>query len=130
MIHFLEYYPALLQYCEGEYRDNMVEADWAIELKFDDVKAMFDPIIEKIIQLIDSQLNLCNNDCFALIFVGKFVNSKYLQLRIKETFYSRVQHIHIPHCFESEVPIIRGGKYIKASFFQSKLIMLKFYFFC
>ncbi|CAB4446503.1 unnamed protein product [Rhizophagus irregularis] len=104
-----EYCPSLMQYIEGEYRDNMIENDWVIELKFDDVKAMFDPIIEKIIQLIDSQLRSCNDDCFALIFVGIFVKSEYLRLRIKETFCSRVQHIHIPHHIECEVPIIRGA---------------------
>ncbi|CAG8666495.1 139_t:CDS:2 [Rhizophagus irregularis] len=102
-----EYCSDLMQYCKGKYRDNMIKNEWVIELKLDDVKAMLDPIIEKIIQLIYSQLNLCNNDCFALIFVGKFANSGYLQLRIKETFCRRVQHIfHIP---QNEVPIIKGA---------------------
>ncbi|PKB94919.1 hypothetical protein RhiirA5_437762, partial [Rhizophagus irregularis] len=104
---FEQYCSDLMQYCKGKYRDNMIKNEWVIEFKLDDVKAMFDPIIEKIIQLIYSQLNLCNNDCFALIFVGKFANSGYLQLRIKETFCRRVQHIfYIP---QNEVPIIKGA---------------------
>ncbi|PKY45936.1 hypothetical protein RhiirA4_460674 [Rhizophagus irregularis] len=53
---------------------------------------MVDPVIERTVQLIDSQLHLCNNDCFALSLVGKFAKSIYFQLRIGETFNKGVYH--------------------------------------
>lgn len=86
----------------------MVRDDWRIKLEYEDAKAMIDPVIERTIQLIDSQLHLRNNDCSALSLVGKFAKSIYLQLRIEETFYKRIQFISIP--FHPESAIMRGGK--------------------
>ncbi|RIA83021.1 hypothetical protein C1645_880737 [Glomus cerebriforme] len=87
-----EFCPILTHYCEGEYFDNMKEIEWSISLMFEDVKAMFDPVIEKIIGLI----NQSNNDCTTLLLVGIFSESKYLQLRIKQEFSKKVRTIYIP----------------------------------
>lgn len=114
IIFFIEHCPSITEYCEGEYHDNMVRDDWRIKLEFEDVKAMVDPVIERTIQLIDSQLHLRNNDCFALSLVGKFAKSIYFQLRIGETFNKRVQFISVP--LHPESAIMRGGKKHKKLF--------------
>ncbi|CAG8666481.1 138_t:CDS:10 [Rhizophagus irregularis] len=113
-----EHCPSITEYCEGEYHDNMVRDDWRIKLEFEDVKAMVDPVIERTIQLIDSQLHLRNNDCFALSLVGKFAKSIYFQLRIGETFNKRVQFISVPLHPESAImrgAVLYGQNYVNMS---------------
>ncbi|GBC29314.2 uncharacterized protein OCT59_009912 [Rhizophagus irregularis] len=88
--------PVIKQYCKGEYLDKMEEDEWTIILKFDNVKIMFDPIVKRIIQLIDTRLHLINNNCSAILMVGGFSESKYLQSRIKQEFSSKVKLITIP----------------------------------
>jgi hypothetical protein len=107
---FLELCPALESYCNGEYFDIMEEAEWSIRLKFDDVKAMFDPVVEKILRLINNQLKLCE-DCSALILVGGFSESKYLQSRIKKEFSEKVPVISIPP--QPVIAVMKGGKNLK-----------------
>src|SRR6266540_2902120 len=48
--------PALLQYVTGEKKDKMEEKEWVIELDFNTIKSMFDPIVDRILELIDVQL--------------------------------------------------------------------------
>ncbi|PKY48690.1 hypothetical protein RhiirA4_525793 [Rhizophagus irregularis] len=84
----------------------MEEVDWDISLKFDDVKKMFDPIVKKIIQLIDTRLHLIDNNCSAILMVGEFSESKYLQSRIKQEFSSKVKLISIPP--QPVVAIMKG----------------------
>ncbi|RIA82058.1 hypothetical protein C1645_835959 [Glomus cerebriforme] len=98
--------PALMQYCKGEYLDNMEGVDWSIKLKYKDVKAMFDPVIDKIIRLIYSQLS-SNDKCSALILVGGFSESKYLQSRVRQEFSKKVQVISIPP--QPVTAIIKGA---------------------
>ncbi|CAB4382159.1 unnamed protein product [Rhizophagus irregularis] len=99
--------PFLAQYCNEEYNINKKGIGWSFELKFEDIKAIFDPIIEKIIQLIDSQLRLCDDNCFALSLVGELGKSKYLQSRIKKEFNTRVRLISRPPY--SVTAIMRGA---------------------
>ncbi|GES97357.1 hypothetical protein GLOIN_2v1732694 [Rhizophagus clarus] len=87
--------PAIKQYVKGSEFDEMEEIEWCIELDFEDVKAMFDPVIEKILQLIRTQLNAIRS-CEAMILVGDFSQSRYLQTRIKQEFYQRNINIIIP----------------------------------
>ncbi|CAB4459941.1 unnamed protein product [Rhizophagus irregularis] len=49
--------PVIRQYIKDSELDKMEVNEWCIELNFDDVKAMFDPVIERILQLIRTQLN-------------------------------------------------------------------------
>jgi molecular chaperone DnaK (HSP70) len=84
----------------------MDELEWVIELTFEDVKDMFDPIVAKIIRLIRDQLSL-NSNCSAIILVGGFSESKYLQKRIKQEFSSQVNNISVP--IHPMLAIVKGG---------------------
>ncbi|RIA97407.1 hypothetical protein C1645_814119 [Glomus cerebriforme] len=91
-LDFYELCPAIEQYVKDSEREQLENQDWIIELKFEDVKAMFDPVIERILHLIRSQLYIIN-DCEAIFLVGEFSQSNYLQARIKQEFS---QIINIP----------------------------------
>ncbi|RGB23996.1 hypothetical protein C1646_805401 [Rhizophagus diaphanus] len=112
--------PVIKQYCKKEYFDKLNEGDWYITLKFDDVKKMFDPIVKKIIKLIDTQLHLINNNCSAILMIGKFSESNYLQSRIKEEFKSKVKLIYISP--QPVVATMRGEKKISLSYDTFKVI--------
>ncbi|GET02603.1 hypothetical protein GLOIN_2v1883388 [Rhizophagus clarus] len=106
-----EYCPSLAEYCEGKYRNRMVRNNWILELSYLDAKALLDPVIETIMQLIDS----CNNDCLPLSLVGKFAESQYLRSRIEEEFSTRV---HIPPSPEAAImkgAILYGKNYVNIS---------------
>ncbi|RGB26393.1 hypothetical protein C1646_800615 [Rhizophagus diaphanus] len=98
--------PILKQYCKGDYLSHMEDVDWNVKLKFKDVRAMFDPVIDKIVKLIHEQLRM-NKNCSALILVGGFSESKYLQSRIKKEFSSKVKLISIPP--QPVTSIIKGA---------------------
>ncbi|GBC02372.1 hypothetical protein RclHR1_00460010 [Rhizophagus clarus] len=85
----------------------LTQSEFSILLNFEDVKAIFEPIIERIIQLIDYQLRLCYDSCYAILLVGEFGKSKYLQLRIEEKFRTRTRHISRPPY--SDIAILRGA---------------------
>lgn len=88
----------------------MEELEWVIELTSEEVKNMFDPIIARIIRLIRGQLNL-NSDCSAIILVGGFSESKYLQKRIKQEFNHQVKSISVP--IHPMLAVVKGGNYKK-----------------
>ncbi|CAG8626800.1 14235_t:CDS:10 [Rhizophagus irregularis] len=91
-----EYFPDIKQYVKGSERVEMEKEEWNIELKFDDVKKMFDPVIEKIIELISKHLDE-SNDVSAMLLVGGFSESKYLQELISQKFQDRLQNkIYFP----------------------------------
>ncbi|GES97296.1 hypothetical protein GLOIN_2v1884551 [Rhizophagus clarus] len=98
--------PILKQYCKGDYLRHNEDVEWSIKLRFNDVKAMFDPIIDKILRLIHKQLHT-NYNCSALILVGGFSESKYLQSRIKKEFSSKIKIISIPP--QPVTSIIKGA---------------------
>ncbi|CAB4424740.1 unnamed protein product [Rhizophagus irregularis] len=74
--------PALKKYVTGSERDQLSEDDWVIELNFRTVKSFFDPVINKILGLIERQLEKCSN-CSVMFLVGGFSESQYLQNRVK-----------------------------------------------
>ncbi|RGB22938.1 hypothetical protein C1646_729565 [Rhizophagus diaphanus] len=90
-----EYCPVIKQFVKGSELDEMEHDEWCIELNFEDVKAMFDPVIERILQLIRTQLNAIRS-CEAMILIGSFSESKYLQTRIEQEFYQRNINIIVP----------------------------------
>ncbi|CAJ0762346.1 21171_t:CDS:2, partial [Entrophospora sp. SA101] len=61
--------PALMKYVTGNARDQMEEAEWLIELEFQVIKDMFDPVVNKIIELIRRQLGQMERRCMAMFLV-------------------------------------------------------------
>ncbi|CAG8510151.1 9846_t:CDS:2, partial [Racocetra persica] len=49
------YCPSLIKYTTGAERINLENNEWIIELEFETVTKMFDPVIGKIIELINNQ---------------------------------------------------------------------------
>ncbi|CAG8543501.1 11170_t:CDS:2 [Funneliformis mosseae] len=88
--------PVAKQYIRGSHRDELEESEWVVELKFEDVKNMFDPVVKKILGLIRQQLDEYNDYVSAILLVGGFSESKYLQVRVKQEFKQRVRNISVP----------------------------------
>ncbi|KAF0421512.1 actin-like ATPase domain-containing protein [Gigaspora margarita] len=90
--------PSLIQYITGVQRTYLENSKWIIELDFETIKKMFDPIIDKIIKLINIQLlDLPNrHKCKAMFLVGGFSESPYLIKRVKERFQGRIPVIAFP----------------------------------
>ncbi|RIA82050.1 hypothetical protein C1645_744051 [Glomus cerebriforme] len=103
----LDDYKLIKQYVNGEEKDRLEESDWSIEIQFEDAKTMFDPVIGKIIRLIRGQLEKSNEKCSALMLVGGFSESKYLQTRIKQEFGKVVPNISVP--IQPMIAVIKGG---------------------
>ncbi|CAG8648748.1 4384_t:CDS:2 [Rhizophagus irregularis] len=99
--------PVLKQYCKDDIKEKMEENDWIIDINFEDLKSMFDPVIGKIIRLIRGQLSSSKNKCSAMFLVGGFSESKYLQMRVKEEFRKLVPPIIVPR--QPIAAIVRGA---------------------
>ncbi|RGB33504.1 hypothetical protein C1646_704289, partial [Rhizophagus diaphanus] len=102
-----ELLPAIQQYVEGEEKNRMEEEEWVIKLSFEDIKGMFDPVIDKIINLIKDQLDKNEKGCSTMFLVGGFSESKYLQTRIKEEFGEIVPNISVPP--QPIKSVVKGG---------------------
>ncbi|GES81264.1 hypothetical protein GLOIN_2v1030945 [Rhizophagus clarus] len=99
--------PVLKQYCKDDIKEKMESNDWIIDINFEDLKSMFDPVIGKIIRLIRGQLDSSKDKCSAIFLVGGFSESKYLQMRVKEEFGRLVPSIIIPK--QPVAAIVRGA---------------------
>ncbi|CAG8525488.1 10775_t:CDS:2 [Acaulospora colombiana] len=66
-----------------------------IWISFEDIIAMFDPVVETITDLIRKQLSSTTQNCSAMFLVGGFSESPYLTRRIKDTFKTTVPYISI-----------------------------------
>ncbi|RIA96135.1 hypothetical protein C1645_755808 [Glomus cerebriforme] len=84
--------PNIKQYVADSHKDELEKNEWNVEISYEDVKSMFDPIVEQIIQLIREQLNF-SKSCSTIFLVGGLSKSKYLQARIEQEFQ---QHIIVP----------------------------------
>ena len=107
----IELCPALEKYVEGQELDDMEEEDWIIELTYEEVKAMFDPVIERILTLIRGQLNQLERrrkKISAMLLVGGFSESEYLQDRIRGEFSAMIPNISVPT--NPVTSIMKGGK--------------------
>ncbi|PKC05322.1 hypothetical protein RhiirA5_502189 [Rhizophagus irregularis] len=94
-LDFTDICRAILQYVKDPEREQMEYQEWLIDVTFEDIKAMFDPVIERILRLINTQLNAVSS-CKAILLIGGFSQSMYLQKRIKEEFSQKVTNIIIP----------------------------------
>jgi actin-like ATPase involved in cell morphogenesis len=108
----IELCPILKQCVKGEKYDEMEDMEWIVELTFDDVKLMFNPVIERIISLIHKQLDKSHENgydiCAMMFLVGGFSESKYLQARIKKGFGDKVPNISVP--IQPVTAVVREGK--------------------
>jgi len=103
----LENIPTIIKYLKEEDKTLLEETEWVFEINFEQIKAMFDPVIEKILRLIRGQLNQNEKKCSAIFLVGGFSESKYLQTRIKDEF-SEINILVPTHPITS---VLRGGKH-------------------
>ena len=85
----------------------MKEKEWMIKLDFNIIKSIFDPIVDRIIEMIRVQLDNSLGKCSAIFLVGGFGQSKYLQKRIEEEFSQLVENISIPN--QPIAAVLRGA---------------------
>ncbi|UZO28164.1 uncharacterized protein OCT59_021706 [Rhizophagus irregularis] len=64
--------PVLLQYIKGKDKEDIKENEWVVDIEYKDIKAMFDPIVDRIIKLIHSQLSNARKECSVMFLVGSF----------------------------------------------------------
>ncbi|CAI2172469.1 1056_t:CDS:2 [Funneliformis geosporum] len=127
--------PALKRCVDNEIKGNMIDLEWMIKIKYDDVKKMFDPIIDRICRMIHHQLLNNRGICSNIILVGGFSKSKYLQKRIKQGFEHVSLDSNLPKATivipkEPEAAIVRGaaiyGLSLQKSLNTSKMDKTKF----
>ncbi|PKY52283.1 actin-like ATPase domain-containing protein [Rhizophagus irregularis] len=99
--------PVLKQYCKDDIKEKMEDNDWIIDINFEDLKSMFDPVVGKIIRLIRGQLDSSKDKCSGIFLVGGFSESKYLQMRVKKEFGKLVPSIIVPK--QPIAAIVRGA---------------------
>ncbi|EXX75121.1 uncharacterized protein OCT59_021707 [Rhizophagus irregularis] len=92
----IEDFPILLEYISEETKDELEKTEFLIKIDCDAIKAMFDPVISRIISLIHSQLDSIQEECSAIFLAGGFSESKYLQKRIEQEFQHVVKNIRVP----------------------------------
>ncbi|KAF0416226.1 actin-like ATPase domain-containing protein [Gigaspora margarita] len=88
--------PALIQYVTGQVKEQMEESEWLIELDFQTVKEMFDPVVKKIIEIIQKHCASTERRCAAMSLVGGFSESQYLQDQIRRHFATQIPIIAVP----------------------------------
>ncbi|GBC06842.1 hypothetical protein RclHR1_07090001 [Rhizophagus clarus] len=96
----------LQKYVTGDAETMMDENEWLIQFNYNEIKSMFDPIIERILKLIELQLENSSKKCSIMFLVGEFCQSIYLQKRIKEKFNDLVKNISVP---KHHVAIVARG---------------------
>lgn len=101
----LKNYPSIIE--EARKQGFLKESD-SIWVEFSDVRGMFDPLINKIIDLIKGQLaQQPNKESSAIMLVGGFSESKYLQDRIIKEFNKTVSNISVPS--QPMIAVVNGG---------------------
>ncbi|CAI2176208.1 171_t:CDS:2 [Funneliformis geosporum] len=62
--------PMLKKYITNDMIEKIEEDEGIIEIGFNDIKSMFDPVVEKILRLIRAQLDNCSETISAIFLVG------------------------------------------------------------
>ncbi|CAB4437247.1 unnamed protein product [Rhizophagus irregularis] len=95
-LDILEVARDLQQYVTGDAEELMKSNKWLIDIEFNEIKPMFDPVVKRILKLIEVQLENCNKKCSIMFLVGGFSQSIYLQKKIREKFKNVVKIITLP----------------------------------
>ncbi|RHZ83821.1 hypothetical protein Glove_87g244 [Diversispora epigaea] len=86
----------LLEFINDNVKQEMENIEWLIKLDYETIKSMFDPVIQRILGLINTQLENSREECSIMLLVGGFSQSQYLQKRVREKFIDRVNIISVP----------------------------------
>ena len=81
-----------------------------LEITLEEMRSLFDPIIEKIITLIDTQVKMATRDSHqvnSILLVGGFGESEYLFQRIRS--WAGPQNIQVIQPREAATAIVRGA---------------------
>ncbi|RGB27388.1 kinase-like domain-containing protein [Rhizophagus diaphanus] len=92
---------------DDNIRNTLEDDEWVIEINFETMKSIFEPVIRNILNLIKAQLDNAQETISAMFLVGDFSESKYLQKRIKQEFSHRVFNILVP--LQPTAAISRGA---------------------
>ncbi|KAH7283572.1 hypothetical protein KP509_34G014100 [Ceratopteris richardii] len=93
---------------DGHYR--------SLSLDLDDLRQIFDPEVNKVLRLIEQQIDTVE----IIVVVGGFGGSQYLRKMVKKRFNDRMKHIILP--MDPGRAICRGavGLYMRRSYIQSR----------
>jgi hypothetical protein len=80
---------------EKERGNAALDDSYVVELTEQDLKAIFDPVVNEILELIDAQLTQVPH-IKVMFVVGGFAGSPYLMRRIRARFKGKVTHIVSP----------------------------------
>ncbi|CAB4387228.1 unnamed protein product [Rhizophagus irregularis] len=95
-LDILDIIKVLRKCVKDEIKEKLDKINWLIEIDYEKIKSMFDPIVERILNMIETQLNNSRDECSIMFLVGGFGQSKYLKNRIEEKFKDRVKTIVVP----------------------------------
>ncbi|CAG8782707.1 36611_t:CDS:2 [Gigaspora margarita] len=125
-LNLLNYCKNLQGYVTGDRKTEMENAGWIIKIDFTSVKEMFDPVVNKILELISDQLKASKEKCSAMFLVGGFAESVYLLNKVKETFRFQVEDICVPT--SPKTAVVQGGLYYGLNINTVKTRVLKWSF--
>ncbi|GES97225.1 hypothetical protein GLOIN_2v1783264 [Rhizophagus clarus] len=68
----------ILEQCvtDNKIRETLEENEWIVEIDFETMKSIFEPVVQKIFCLIKAQLENAHETCSAMFLVGGFSESK------------------------------------------------------
>ncbi|RIA90036.1 hypothetical protein C1645_738171 [Glomus cerebriforme] len=120
-LNILDTIKVLKKFVDDETKKVMVKNNWIIEIDFNEIKSMFDPIVKRILKMIETQLDNCRDECSVMFLVGGFGQSEYLKNRIEETFKDRVKTIVVAK--EPVAAIVRGATLYGLSLYEKIKVM-------
>lgn len=75
-------------------------------IKAEEVKGIFDPIVDKIIKLVNDQIRATSRPIRAVLLVGGFGQNNYLKERLRTSLSSAVQILQPPNAWTA---VLRGA---------------------
>jgi molecular chaperone DnaK (HSP70) len=77
-----------------------------INIKAEEIKAIFDPVVAKIIKLVEDQIRATSRTIKAVLLVGGFGQNNYLKERLRTSLSSTVQILQPPNAWTA---VVRGA---------------------